>query len=234
MADSSPKKSGGLGKPDFATIGGLLLAAGGILGGLLLEGGQRSGRRAGHRRHDRARRHHRSRHGHHADVGSDERRQEIHAGAVRQSPPSRRVDRRDHRLCHQGAQKQHRVARRRSGADRRPLPQKGPVAGGRRHGAAAVARGDGAADHPGREARRGRREGVRSRRRLRPDRRHHRRRAGADPGDEEPREHRRSRPRHRGGVRGDGVWRRRRQPAVPAGRGQNQSRACTTASKPAS
>jgi chemotaxis protein MotA len=41
MADNSPtKKSGGIGKPDLATIGGLLLAMGGILGGLLLEGGK--------------------------------------------------------------------------------------------------------------------------------------------------------------------------------------------------
>lgn len=40
MADSPTKKSGGLGKPDLATIGGLLLAMGGIIGGLLLEGGK--------------------------------------------------------------------------------------------------------------------------------------------------------------------------------------------------
>jgi chemotaxis protein MotA len=40
MADGPTKKSGGLGKPDFATIGGLLLAMGGIVGGLLLEGGK--------------------------------------------------------------------------------------------------------------------------------------------------------------------------------------------------
>jgi chemotaxis protein MotA len=39
MADGPTKKSGGLGKPDFATMGGLLLAMGGIVGGLLLEGG---------------------------------------------------------------------------------------------------------------------------------------------------------------------------------------------------
>jgi chemotaxis protein MotA len=41
MADKSPaatKKSGG--KPDLVTIGGLLLAVGGILGGLVLEGGK--------------------------------------------------------------------------------------------------------------------------------------------------------------------------------------------------
>jgi chemotaxis protein MotA len=40
MAGDSPKKRGGIGRPDLATIGGLLLALGGILGGLLLEGGQ--------------------------------------------------------------------------------------------------------------------------------------------------------------------------------------------------
>jgi chemotaxis protein MotA len=39
MADKNPTKKGG-GKPDFATIGGLLLAMSGILGGLLLEGGR--------------------------------------------------------------------------------------------------------------------------------------------------------------------------------------------------
>jgi chemotaxis protein MotA len=41
MADAGPvaaKKSGG--KPDLATIGGLILAIGGILGGLVLEGGK--------------------------------------------------------------------------------------------------------------------------------------------------------------------------------------------------
>ena len=41
MAGNSPtKKRGGIGRPDLATIGGLLLALGGILGGLLLEGGK--------------------------------------------------------------------------------------------------------------------------------------------------------------------------------------------------
>jgi chemotaxis protein MotA len=41
MAGNSPtKKRGGIGRPDLATIGGLLLAMGGILGGLLLEGGK--------------------------------------------------------------------------------------------------------------------------------------------------------------------------------------------------
>jgi chemotaxis protein MotA len=39
MADG-PKKKGGMGKPDLATLGGLILAAAGILGGLLLEGGR--------------------------------------------------------------------------------------------------------------------------------------------------------------------------------------------------
>ena len=39
MAAEGKKKKGG-GKPDLATIGGLLLAAGGILGGLILEGGK--------------------------------------------------------------------------------------------------------------------------------------------------------------------------------------------------
>jgi len=40
MADAgSPKKKSG-GKPDFATLGGLILAVGGILGGLVLEGGK--------------------------------------------------------------------------------------------------------------------------------------------------------------------------------------------------
>jgi hypothetical protein len=39
MAEGGPAKKGGIGKPDIATIGGLLLATGGILGGLLLEGG---------------------------------------------------------------------------------------------------------------------------------------------------------------------------------------------------
>ena len=40
MADTPKKKASAAGKPDFATIGGLLLAALGILGGLLLEGGK--------------------------------------------------------------------------------------------------------------------------------------------------------------------------------------------------
>jgi chemotaxis protein MotA len=41
MAGNPPtKKRGGIGRPDLATIGGLLLALGGILGGLLLEGGK--------------------------------------------------------------------------------------------------------------------------------------------------------------------------------------------------
>jgi chemotaxis protein MotA len=39
MADGA-KKKGGIGKPDIATIGGLVLAALGIIGGLLLEGGK--------------------------------------------------------------------------------------------------------------------------------------------------------------------------------------------------
>jgi chemotaxis protein MotA len=38
MADSKPKKAST--RPDIATLGGLLLAAGGILGGLVLEGGK--------------------------------------------------------------------------------------------------------------------------------------------------------------------------------------------------
>jgi chemotaxis protein MotA len=38
MADSKPKKASS--RPDLATLGGLVLAAGGILGGLLLEGGK--------------------------------------------------------------------------------------------------------------------------------------------------------------------------------------------------
>src|SRR5271166_958711 len=38
MADPKPKKAST--RPDFATLGGLLLAAGGILGGLMLEGGK--------------------------------------------------------------------------------------------------------------------------------------------------------------------------------------------------
>ncbi|HTA71260.1 MAG TPA: flagellar motor protein [Bryobacteraceae bacterium] len=38
MADSKPKKAST--RPDLATLGGLLLAAGGILGGLVLEGGK--------------------------------------------------------------------------------------------------------------------------------------------------------------------------------------------------
>src|SRR5258707_8244285 len=37
-AAKAPKKSGG--KPDLATIGGLILAIGGILGGLVMEGGK--------------------------------------------------------------------------------------------------------------------------------------------------------------------------------------------------
>jgi chemotaxis protein MotA len=37
-SESSPKKASS--RPDFATLGGLLLAAGGILGGLLIEGGK--------------------------------------------------------------------------------------------------------------------------------------------------------------------------------------------------
>jgi chemotaxis protein MotA len=41
MAEGAPtKKKGGGGKPDFATIGGLVLALSGIIGGLLLEGGK--------------------------------------------------------------------------------------------------------------------------------------------------------------------------------------------------
>ena len=39
MADEPKKKKAGV-KPDFATIGGLVLAFGGILGGLVLEGGK--------------------------------------------------------------------------------------------------------------------------------------------------------------------------------------------------
>jgi chemotaxis protein MotA len=40
MAGDAPaKKSGGMGKPDLATIGGLVLALAGIVGGLILEGG---------------------------------------------------------------------------------------------------------------------------------------------------------------------------------------------------
>src|SRR5579864_8514976 len=38
MADAKPKKAST--RPDLATVGGLLLAAGGILGGLVLEGGK--------------------------------------------------------------------------------------------------------------------------------------------------------------------------------------------------
>src|SRR5271167_4838277 len=38
MADSKPKKAST--RPDIATLGGLLLAAGGILGGLVIEGGK--------------------------------------------------------------------------------------------------------------------------------------------------------------------------------------------------
>jgi len=38
MAESKPKKAST--RPDIATLGGMLLAAGGILGGLVLEGGK--------------------------------------------------------------------------------------------------------------------------------------------------------------------------------------------------
>src|SRR5579864_4536091 len=38
MADAKPKKAST--RPDLATVGGLLLAAGGILGGLVVEGGK--------------------------------------------------------------------------------------------------------------------------------------------------------------------------------------------------
>jgi chemotaxis protein MotA len=40
MAEKPAKKQKGASRPDFATIGGLLLSVGGILGGLLLEGGK--------------------------------------------------------------------------------------------------------------------------------------------------------------------------------------------------
>src|SRR5579884_3597335 len=40
MSDTKPKPATSSGKPDFATLGGLVLAAAGILGGLLLEGGK--------------------------------------------------------------------------------------------------------------------------------------------------------------------------------------------------
>jgi chemotaxis protein MotA len=40
LKDEAGKKPGAHGKPDFATIGGLAVAVGGILGGLLLEGGR--------------------------------------------------------------------------------------------------------------------------------------------------------------------------------------------------
>jgi len=40
MAESSPSQKQATSKPDFATIGGLVLAIGGILAGLLMEGGK--------------------------------------------------------------------------------------------------------------------------------------------------------------------------------------------------
>ena len=51
---------------------------------------------------------------------------------------------------------------------------------------------------------------------LRAHHRDHRRRDGPDPGDEEPGRHRRGGPRHRGGVCRDSLRRRRLEPAVPA------------------
>jgi chemotaxis protein MotA len=39
MTMAAEAKKGGGGKPDLATLGGLLLAVGGIIGGFLLEGG---------------------------------------------------------------------------------------------------------------------------------------------------------------------------------------------------
>jgi chemotaxis protein MotA len=39
MADTKPEKSAGM-RPDFATIAGLIVAIGGIMGGLLMEGGR--------------------------------------------------------------------------------------------------------------------------------------------------------------------------------------------------
>src|SRR5262252_2443083 len=40
MAENNPKPKKTATRPDIATLGGLLLAAGGILGGLLIEGGK--------------------------------------------------------------------------------------------------------------------------------------------------------------------------------------------------
>ncbi len=66
------------------------------------------------------------------------------------------------------------------------------------------------------------RQGLRGGRRLRPNHRHHRRGAGPDSGDEAPGKHRRSGPRHRGGVRGHGVRRGVRQPLLSSGGQQDQ------------
>ncbi len=50
---TAAKSKGGGSKPDFATIGGLVLALAGILGGLILEGGKIKEIIASHDDHER-------------------------------------------------------------------------------------------------------------------------------------------------------------------------------------
>ena len=110
MAQPNSAKSQGSTRPDFATIGGLILALGGIVAGLLMEGGKLQDI---------------------AQVTSalivlggtlgavmittplpvlTSRREAVQFGDLRQIARDRRHYRGNHRLCHAGAQERHRVA----------------------------------------------------------------------------------------------------------------------------
>src|ERR1017187_4608091 len=98
-----------------------------------------------------------------------------------------------------------------------PVSPQGPQPGGGWHRFAGTPQNDGAGPQPQRAHQRGGGQSVGGGRRLCPDHRNHRRRDGADSGDETPGRHRGRGPRHCGGLFGHGVWSRIGQPFLPAG-----------------
>ena len=207
MAESKavkPKKAAA-GRPDFATLGGLVVGLGGIIAGMLLE------------------------HGKLQDVSQFTAALIVFGGtlgAVMITTPlpvllraarqfgsvffdsrsyAGRSHRRDHRVCYAGAQAGHRFARtagrRRSGS----VSAQGAQPGGGRHRHEPDPQHHGARNHSHGAGRRDGSQGVRLRRRLFADHWNHRRGAGPDPGHEEPRQHRRGGARHRRGVCGYGL-----------------------------
>ncbi len=222
MANNSEHKKPSS-RPDIATLGGLLLAAGGILGGLLIEGGKLT------------------------DIAQITALMIVLGGtigAVMVTTPLKTLIRAakylgtvffekseepqqviEEIIAYATKARKNSIISLEADLDkhRRSVSAQGDFAERGRHGSAGAAQDDGAGSGSAAAQRRSGGQGLRSRRRLRAHHRHHRRGAGPDPGDEASGEHRGSGPRNRRRVCGHRVRRRLRESVLPAGRQQNQS-----------